>query len=80
MQWQVLRGERVGAARNGNRIKRALNERVELDPTLIDAHFGIGVYEYYADVASSAAKVLRWLSSAAGRRPRERADAHAADA
>jgi hypothetical protein len=32
-----------------------------LDPAIIDARFGIGLYEYYADVASSAAKILRWL-------------------
>ena len=61
VQWQVLRGERLAAARNGSRIKRALERTVELDPTIIDAHFGIGLYEYYADVASSAAKILRWL-------------------
>jgi hypothetical protein len=61
VQWQVLRGERLAAARNGSRIKRALERSVELDPTIVDAHFGIGLYEYYADVASSAAKVLRWL-------------------
>ena len=61
VQWQVLRGERVGAAKNGNRIRVALEETLRLDPTLADAHFGIGVYEYYADVASAGAKVFRWL-------------------
>lgn len=61
VQWQVLRGERVGAARNGNRIRVALEETLRLDPTLADAHFGIGIYEYYADVASAGAKVFRWL-------------------
>ena len=61
VQWQVLRGERLAAARNGSRIKRALERTVQLDPTIVDAHFGIGLYEYYADVASSAAKLLRWL-------------------
>jgi hypothetical protein len=61
VQWQVLRGERLAAARNGSRIRRALERTVQLDPTIVDAHFGIGLYEYYADVASSAAKVLRWL-------------------
>ena len=61
VQWQVLRRERVGAARNGNRIREALERALELDPSMADAHFGIGVYEYYADVASAAAKVVRWL-------------------
>ena len=61
LQWQVLRGERLAAARNGSRVKRALERTLQLDPAIADAHFGIGVYEYYADVASSAAKLLRWL-------------------
>lgn len=61
VQWQVLRGERVSAARNGNRIRIALEEALRLDPALADAHFGIGVYQYYADVASAGAKVFRWL-------------------
>ena len=61
VQWQVLRGERVGAAKNGNRIREALEVTLRLDPTLADAHFGIGIYEYYADVASAGAKVFRWL-------------------
>ena len=61
VQWQVLRKERVSAARNGNRIRAALEESLRLAPPLADAHFGIGVYEYYADVASAGAKVFRWL-------------------
>jgi hypothetical protein len=61
VQWEVLTGERLAAARNASRIKRALERTLELDPTIVDAHFGIGLYEYYADVASSAAKLLRWL-------------------
>ena len=61
VQWQVLRAERVSAARNGNRIRVALETALRLDPTLADAHFGIGVYEYYADVASAGAKMFRWL-------------------
>ena len=61
VQWRVLRGERIGAARDGKKIKDALERALELDPTLHDAYFGIGVYQYYADVAPAAAKVLRWL-------------------
>ena len=61
VQWQVLRGERVGAARNGNRVREALLKALELDPSMADAHFGIGLYEYYADVAPAAAKILRFL-------------------
>ena len=61
VQFQVLRGERLSAARNGSRIKRALERTIQLDPFLVDAHFGIGLYEYYADVAPAGAKLLRWL-------------------
>jgi hypothetical protein len=61
VQWQVLRGERLAAARDAKRIKDALERALQLDPGLEDAHFGIGAYHYYADVAPAAAKVLRWL-------------------
>ena len=61
VQWQVLQHDRLAAARNGSRIRSALERTLQLDPTIVDAHFGVGLYEYYADVASSAAKVLRWL-------------------
>jgi tetratricopeptide (TPR) repeat protein len=61
VQWRVLRGERVTAARDGKRIKDALEQALELDPDMHDAWFGIGLYHYYADVAPAAARVLRWL-------------------
>ena len=60
-QWHVLRGERLAAARDGKRIKDALERALGLDPSLQDAYFGIGLYHYYADVAPAAAKFLRWL-------------------
>jgi len=61
VQWRVLRGERLAAAREGKKIKDALERTLELDPGLDDAHFGIGAYHYYAAVAPTAAKILRWL-------------------
>lgn len=60
-QWRVLRGERLAAARDGKRIKDALERALALDPTMHDAWFGIGLYHYYADVAPTAAKILRFL-------------------
>jgi hypothetical protein len=66
VQWRVLRGERVGAARDGNRIRQALERALALDPTLNDAYFGIGLYHYYADVAPVGAKLLRWLLALPG--------------
>lgn len=61
VQWRVLRGERLAAARDGKQIKDALERALQLDPGLQDAFFGIGLYHYYAAVAPAAAKVLRWL-------------------
>ncbi len=61
VQWRVLRGERLAAARDGKRIKDALERALQLDPSLQDAYFGIGLYHYYADVAPAAARMLRWL-------------------
>jgi tetratricopeptide (TPR) repeat protein len=61
VQWRVLRAEGVAAARDGKRIKDALERALELDPGMHDAWFGIGLYHYYADVAPAAARVLRWL-------------------
>lgn len=60
-QWRVLRGERLAAARDGKRVKDALERALALDPTLQDAWFGIGLYHYYADVAPAALKFLRFL-------------------
>ena len=61
VQFRVLRNEKLAAARDGKRIKQALEHSVALDPQLNDGYFGIGLYEYYADVAPAAAKFLRWL-------------------
>jgi tetratricopeptide (TPR) repeat protein len=61
VQWRILRGERITAAREGNRIRSALERALALDPALHDAHFGIGLYHYYADVAPPAAQLVRML-------------------
>jgi tetratricopeptide (TPR) repeat protein len=60
-QWRVLREERLSAARDGKRIKVALERALALDPALHDAEFGIGLYRYYADVAPAVLRFLRWL-------------------
>ena len=61
VQWRVLRNEKLAAARDGKAIKLALERAIELDPSLEDAYFGVGLYKYYADVAPAAAKFLRFL-------------------
>ena len=60
-QWRVLRGDRLTAARDGKRIKDGLEHALTLDGRLQDAWFGIGLYHYYADVAPTALKMLRFL-------------------
>jgi tetratricopeptide (TPR) repeat protein len=61
VQWHVLRQEKLAAARDGRRIHQALERALELDPGIEDAHFALGMYRYYADIAPAAAKVLRVL-------------------
>ena len=61
VQWRVLRDEKLAAARDGKRIKQALERADRARPDLEDAYFGIGLYRYYADVAPAAAKILRFL-------------------
>ena len=61
VQLRLLRGERFSAAREGAKIKSALEQALVVDPGLDDAYFGIGLYHYYADVASVGAKFLRVL-------------------
>jgi len=61
VQWRVLRAERLAAARDGKRIKDALEHAIDIDPSLHDARFGIGLYKYYADVAPAVARMLRFL-------------------
>jgi len=60
-QWHVLRQQRLSAARDGKRIKAALERALGLDPAMHDAAFGVGAYRYYAAVAPSYLRWLRWL-------------------
>ena len=46
VQWRVLRNEKISAARDGKRIKQALEQALELDPALDDAYFALGMYKY----------------------------------
>jgi tetratricopeptide (TPR) repeat protein len=56
-----LRAQYLSAARDGRRIYNALQQTIKLDPTLTDAYFGLGLYHYYAAIAPTAARVLRFL-------------------
>ena len=60
-QFRVYRNDRLAAARDGKRIKEALEKALALDPSMHDAEFGIGMYRYYAGVAPAVFKFLRFL-------------------
>lgn len=60
-QFRVYRVERLAAARDGKRIKDALERALALDPAMHDAEFGIGMYRYYAGVAPALFRFLRFL-------------------
>ena len=60
-QFRVYRVERLAAARDGKRIKEALEKALALDPSMHDAEFGIGMYRYYAGVAPAYLRFLRFL-------------------
>ena len=56
-----LREQYLAAARDGKHIHDALRQAITRDPTLSDAYFGLGLYHYYAAIAPTAARVLRFL-------------------
>jgi len=61
VQYHGQRFEFLAAARDGKRIKNALEKSLALDPGLHDANAGVGMYQYYADIAPAVLKVLRWF-------------------
>jgi hypothetical protein len=60
-QFRVYRRDRLAAARDGKRIKEALEKALAIDPNMHDAEFGIGMYRYYAGVAPAIFKFVRFL-------------------
>ena len=61
VQYHAQRYEFLAAARDGKRAKQALEKALSLDSQIQDANFGVGMYEYYADIAPTVLKILRWL-------------------
>jgi tetratricopeptide (TPR) repeat protein len=61
VSWRVQRKEHLAAARDGKRIKEALERALALDSDLDDARFGIGLYKYYAAIAPAFARFFRFL-------------------
>jgi tetratricopeptide (TPR) repeat protein len=77
-----LRGEGRATARAGVRAREHLLRAIVLDPQLADADFGLGLYNYYIDTLSAAAKVLRFFMGIPGGSKRDgiRQLQHAIDA
>jgi len=61
-----LRGEGRNTARAGVRAREHLLRATTLDPQLADADFGLGLYNYYIDTLSSAARILRFFMGIPG--------------
>jgi tetratricopeptide (TPR) repeat protein len=61
-----LRGEGRNTARYGVRARENFLRAVALDPELADASFGLGLYNYYVDTLSAAARILRFFMGIPG--------------
>jgi tetratricopeptide (TPR) repeat protein len=61
-----LRGEGRNTARAGVRARERLLRAISLDADLADADLGLGLYNYYIDTLSAAARVLRFFMGIPG--------------
>jgi len=66
VQYHANHAEYLAGARDGKRVKESLEKCLALDPGLQDANFGIGMYEYYADIVPSVLKWFRWMFALPG--------------
>lgn len=61
-----LRGENRNTARYGVRAREHFLRAKALDPSLADADFGLGLYNYYVDTLSAMARILRFFMGIPG--------------
>jgi Tetratricopeptide repeat len=61
-----LRGEARNTAKFGVRARENMRRALAVDPSMADAYFGLGLYSYYVDTLSAAAKVLRFFMGIPG--------------
>jgi tetratricopeptide (TPR) repeat protein len=66
-----LRGEGRNTARAGVRAREHLLRAVAMNADLADADFGLGLYNYYIDTLSAAARVLRFFMGIPGGNKKE---------
>jgi len=62
----ALRGENRNTARFGVRARDHFLRAKTLDPSLADADFGLGLYNYYVDTLGAMAKILRFFMGIPG--------------
>src|SRR5215467_8746358 len=62
----ALRGENRNTARFGVRARDHFLRAKTLDPSLADADFGLGLYNYYVDTLSALARILRFFMGIPG--------------
>ena len=62
----ALRGENRNTARFGVRARDHFLRAKTLDPSLADADFGLGLYNYYVDTLSAMAKIMRFFMGIPG--------------
>ena len=65
-RYHFLRLHRTGAARAGVHMREDMLALREMEPDNADALFGLGLYDYYADVLSPFAKVMRFVARIPG--------------
>ena len=61
-----LRAENRNTARSGVRARDHLLRAKTIDPSLADADFGLGLYNYYVDTLSAIARILRFFMGIPG--------------
>lgn len=61
-----LRGENRATARMGVRAREHFLRALALEPSLMDANLGLGLYNYYVDTLSTIARVLRFFMGIPG--------------
>lgn len=62
----ALRGENRNTARSGVHARDHFLRAKTLDPSLADADFGLGLYDYYVDTLSALAKIMRFFMGIPG--------------
>jgi tetratricopeptide (TPR) repeat protein len=58
---EAMRDHALGTARAGKKLRNLSLTALKLDPSLNDAYFGVGLYNYFVDTLPTYVKMLRFL-------------------